>query len=116
MPVRLFKHEEMSFVHYGGPPGNATISRLVGPESSQTMGAGIAKFDGCSIEWTVLYDELIVCIEGLFRLRADHKEHEAGPGDVIWIPENTTVRYEGNDATVFYALYPANWKKRAGVE
>ena len=32
------------------------------------MGAGIATFDGCSIEWTVLYDEVIVVLEGTFRL------------------------------------------------
>jgi len=49
--------------------GWAGIARLVGPELSKTMGAGLAAFDGCAIEWTVLYDEMIVVLEGLFRLR-----------------------------------------------
>jgi ethanolamine utilization protein EutQ (cupin superfamily) len=106
---------EMRFEPYGGPPGSATISRLVGPDISHTMGAGIATFDGCSIEWTVLYDEVIVVLEGTFRLRIG-KEYqrtiEAGPGDVIWLPENTPLKYEGDGAKVFYALYPVDWRKR----
>ena len=44
--VKHFKRGEMRFETYGGPPGTAEISRLVGPELSHTMGVGIAKFDG----------------------------------------------------------------------
>ncbi len=106
----LFKKSEMAFEHLGGPPGAATIARLVGPEVSQTMGAGLASFDGCSIEWTVLYDEVIVVLDGLFRLRVGDQLFEGGPGDVIWIPENTSLKYEGEKATVFYALHPVDWK------
>src|SRR6266498_2998935 len=64
--VRVFKRPEMEFQHYGGPPGDAKLARLVGTEMSETMGAGLATFDGCSIEWTVLYDEVIVVLEGRF--------------------------------------------------
>ena len=66
--VRHYRKSEMDFAAFGGPPGKATIARLVGPEISKSMGAGIATFDGCSIEWTVLYDEVIVVLEGTFRL------------------------------------------------
>lgn len=110
-----FRSAEMPFVDFGGPPGKATIARLVGPDISSSMGAGIANFDGCSIEWTVLYDEVIVVLDGRFRLRigGDHPETiEAAPGDVIWLPENTPLRYEGDGARVFYALHPVDWKKR----
>ena len=44
----------------------ATIARLIGPEISHSMGAGVATFDDCSIAWTVLYDEVIVVLEGAF--------------------------------------------------
>jgi len=102
----------MQFAAYGGPPGEATIARLVGPEISRSMGAGIATFDACSIEWTVLYDEVIVVLEGRFRLRLGADIVEGGPGDVIWIPENTPLRYEGERAVVFYALHPVDWRRR----
>lgn len=110
--VRHFKRGAMRFEAYGGPPGAATIARLVGPEVSRTMGAGLATFDGCSIEWTVLYDEVIVVLDGLFRLRLGARLVEAGPGDVIWIPEGTALRYEGERATVFYALHPVDGRTR----
>jgi ethanolamine utilization protein EutQ len=113
--ARHFKASEMAFETYGGPPGTATIARLIGPDLSHTIGAGIATFDDCSIEWTVLYDEAIVVLEGTFRLRlgADYNEViEAKPGDVIWLPENTRLKYEGDHAKVFYALYPVDWRKR----
>lgn len=113
--TRLYKRSEMAFGPYGGPPGNATIARLVGPDVSPSMGAGIATFDGCSIEWTVLYDELIVVLKGHFRLRVGDDTIEAGPGDVVWIPEGTPLRYEGEGAEVFYTLYPVDWKQRHGL-
>jgi ethanolamine utilization protein EutQ len=57
--IRHFKRRELEFEAYGGPPGQATIARLVGPDLSRTMGVGLASFDGCAIEWTVLYDEMV---------------------------------------------------------
>jgi ethanolamine utilization protein EutQ len=113
--VKHFKRNAMSFDKYGGPPGEASIARLVGPELSKTLGVGLATFDGCSIEWTVLYDEMIVVIEGRFRLRAGKEVFDAAPGDVIWIPEKTPIVYEGDRAVVCWALYPVDWRKRHGL-
>ena len=107
-----FKRQEKAFDKYGGPPGTATISRLVGPDLSHTMGAGIATFDGCSIDWTVLYDEVVVVIDGTFRLKTPEGTIEATAGDVIWIPEKTPISYQGDKATVCYVLYPVDWRKR----
>jgi ethanolamine utilization protein EutQ len=110
-----FHKTEMNFAAFGGPPGSATIARLVGPEMSRTMGAGIATFDRCSIEWTVLYDEVIVVLEGTFRLVVGGEAHSCKPGDVIWIPENTPIKYEGEKAKVFYALHPVDWRQKHGL-
>jgi len=113
--VRHVSARDMRFEEFGGPPGQATIARLIGPEASRTMGAGVATFDGCSVEWTVLYDEVIVVLEGTFRLKVGEEGGttvEASPGDVVWIPENTPVRYEGDGAKVFYALYPVDWRRQ----
>ncbi len=110
--TRHFKRSEMQFAAYGGPPGKAEISRLIGPDISTTLGAGLARFDECSVEWTVLYDEMIVVLEGEFRLRLTERLIIAGPGDVIWIPQNTPLRYEGSKALVCYTLYPVDWRAR----
>jgi ethanolamine utilization protein EutQ len=113
-----FKAADMTFETFGGPPGTASIARLVTDTTSKTMGAGVITFDGCSIEWTVLYDEAVVVLEGVVRLRTGdgyRQVIEAKPGDVIWIPENTSFKYEGERAKIFYAVYPVDWKKRHGL-
>lgn len=104
-----FAKSGRTFEAYGDSSGKASISRLVGTELSTSMGAGVARFDGVSISWTVLYDELIVTLEGLFRLRVGDTVFECHPGDVLWIPKDTPLHYEGEGATVFYALSPVDW-------
>ena len=113
--VAHFRKSEMNFVAFGGPPGQANIARLVGPDMSRTMGAGIVTFDACSIEWTVLYDEVIVVLEGTFRLVVGSEALVCTPGDVLWIPENTPIKYEGDKAKVFYALHPVDWRQKHGL-
>jgi ethanolamine utilization protein EutQ len=110
-----YRKSDLNFAPYGGPPGQATIARLVGPDVSRSMGAGIATFDACSIEWTVLYDELIVVLEGTFRLVVGSETFTCTPGDVLWIPENTPLKYEGDKAVVFYALSPVDWRQKHGL-
>lgn len=111
----LFQRGEMRFEPFGGPPGTASIARLVGPEVSRSMGIGLAAFDGCAVEWTVLYDEAIVVLEGVFRLEVAGKDIVGHPGDVIWIPEKTPVVYKGDKAVVCYALHPVDWRQRHGL-
>lgn len=113
--VVQFKAAERRFEAYGSDAARASICRLVGPEISASMGAGVARFDGCSIAWTVLYDELIVTLEGRFRLRVGDTAYDCSPGDVLWIPANTALHYEGDGATVFYALSPVDWRAKSGL-
>lgn len=111
--VTLFQRDTMSFEPFGEQGGGSgSIARLVGPQLSKTMGAGLARFDNVSIEWTILYDELIFTLEGAFTLRVGEHVYETRPGDVLWIPANTPLRYEGCGATVFYALAPVDWRER----
>ncbi len=111
--VRHYRFKEMNFEPYGQETDRATIARIVGTVDSGTIGAGIATFDRSSIRWRVRYDEVIVVLEGSFRLRFGEAETsviEAEPFDVIWIPKDTPLVYEGDAARVFYALYPVDWK------
>lgn len=108
--VVLFKRSETAFEPYGEPVNQASIAKLIGENLSETMGGGLATFNGDPITWTVRYDEAIVAIAGEFRLGVGDRTYVMGPGDVIWIPRGTEVRYEGTEALVFYALYPVNWR------
>lgn len=110
--AQLFRRSAMSFTNFGDGPGNGTIARLVGPQMSKTLGGGLMALDETAIEWTLLYDELIIGLEGVFKLRVGDETLEARQGDVVWIPEGTSVVYGGEKALVFYALAPVNWRDK----
>ena len=55
-------------------------------------------------------------LEGTFRLRVGKDVYDATPGDMIWIPENTPLRYEGEKSTVCYAVFPVDWRQRHGIK
>ncbi len=111
---RVFKASEVEWRPYGDGPGEASLASLIGTNDSNYMGVGLAKFDATSIEWTVRYDEVFCGLQGTTRIRVDGKAYEAGPGEVIWIPEGTTLNYEGDKSTCFYALAPVDWQTRQG--
>lgn len=110
--VRLFRLGEVPMSEFGAGEGMASISRLIGPDSSRTMGAYLARFDGRSVPWTVKYDELIVGITGTFRLWTSDRIYELSAGDVLWVGAGTELRYEGDRATVFMAIAPVDWRNR----
>jgi ethanolamine utilization protein EutQ len=114
--IRHFKHEALAFVPLRGPlagegPPQAEIARLIGPAESRSLGVGIGRFEA-SIEWAVPYDEMMVVLEGRFRVALADRTIEAGPGDVIWIPEGTRFTTSGEKAVVCYALWPVDYGKR----
>ena len=108
----VFRQGLTAFAAYGEGPGEASIARLVGPQDSSTMGAYLARFHGRSVPWTVRYDEVIVCIEGEFHLRTGERLHTLNPGDVIWIPKDTELAYNGVESLVFIAIAPVDWRIR----
>lgn len=111
MTAKIIRSASLNFAHRGGPPGHAAVARAVGGELSSTMAAGVAHFDACSVAWTVLYDEVVYVIEGVFRLVTGGEVLEGHAGDILWIPNGTELKYEGEQASIFYAVYPGNWKE-----
>lgn len=109
-----FKSEEMKFSQiYTDAGGYASQCRLITPEISKTLGAGITTYDGCSIEWTTKYDQAAVVLDGILRIRTGENYSrviEAKAGDVVWLPKGTRLKYEGDKAKMFYAPYPGDWR------
>ncbi len=115
--VRHFKRGEMRFVPLHAPlapdgPAVAEIARLVGLGESRSLGVGIGRFEA-PIDWVVHYDEIMVVLEGRFRVTLADRTIEAGPGDLIWVAEGTRFTTEGDNAVVCYALWPVDYRERA---
>lgn len=112
MPVHVIPGGSVAMRHRGGPPGKAWVGRAVSTDMSSSMGAGFAEFDGTAIEWTLLYDEVIYVISGELVITSEGQDHVAREGDVVWIPEGTSLIYGGTSARIFYAVQPGNWAGR----
>lgn len=110
MTIRHFSAATATFFDYGEGAGQASVSRLVGPADSTTMGAYFARFNGRRVKWTVHYDEMITCIEGVFELAVGDTMHRLHPGEMLWVPKGTALEYGGVNALVFMAIAPVNWR------
>jgi len=110
------RSEDMVFAPmHPGAEGQASDCPLIGPDISNTTGAGAAVYDGCSIESSGRYDEASIVLSGALRLRTGEgfsQLIEANFGDVIWIRKGTRVKYEGDKAKVFYVRFPVDWRNR----
>lgn len=116
--ARIFKRESMPFTTAKTASGNTTIARLINHGLSDHIGAGIEILESVSIEWTVTYDEVLFIHEGEMTIVTGAERWHCNPGDIVWLPKDTTLSYDATKGrcAYFYALYPVDWAKRQGIE
>jgi ethanolamine utilization protein EutQ len=115
---RHFKHSELPFILAKTPDGDTRIARVINGEISRHMGGGLEILEGVTIHWTVTYDEILFIHEGNMTIRTDQGAFQCGPGDIVWLPNGTTLEYDasGTRCAYFYALYPVDWAARQGIK
>lgn len=92
---------------------HARIGWSVEPGTGAGLLAGYCTWNGNqSPPKTLNYEEIIVVLAGAFGIRLDDGTIlTGGEGDVLHIPEGTTVSYFGEDAKVFFAITrPRSWE------
>ena len=104
--MRLLRAGQTGWDAWKGVSGTR-IARLVGTKLSKTIGAGILEIEKNTIPSTIDYDEIIVVLEGQFRSTLKGEVFNCSPGDVLWIPANTSFTLETDSkARIFYVRYP----------
>ena len=97
--------------------GTTRIAREIGASTSRHMGAGLEVLENVVIDWTVTYDEVLFIHSGRLTVEFNGESHDCLPGDIVWLPEGTHLRYIAQEeAAYFYALFPVDWAARQGVE
>jgi ethanolamine utilization protein EutQ len=95
------------------PPGSVRLLDVLTLDESPRLGAGIMEMDQTSFEWTLAYDELDYVISGTLELIMDGRPMRATPGQILFIPKNTKLRFSTPDKVRFlYVVYPANWSEQ----
>lgn len=93
-----------------------SIAREINAGFSSHIGAGIEYLEDVTIDWTVTYDEVLFIHEGNLTVESEGERHECRPGDIVWLPNGTALRYIAKEkVSYFYALYPVDWAARQGL-
>ena len=111
--AHVFKRERLEFKPAITPSGNTSIARVIGSDLSSNLGAGLEVLENVTIDWTVTYGEVRFAFEVSFIVEFDGKQHVCNPGDIVWLPQGTQLKYIARErAAYFYALYPVDWARR----
>lgn len=97
-----------------GRAGDRVYTRdLFTLDESPRLGAGIMEMTDTTFPWTLNYDEMDYVIEGRLDIQTDRGTVSAGPGEIIYIPKGSAIRFSvTGHARFLYFVYPADWQNQ----
>lgn len=95
----------------GNPADRVWTRDLFTLEEAPRLGCGLMVMERTTFPWTLTYDEMDYVIEGRPDILVDGQTVSAGPGEVLYIPKDTSIQFSVRDKARFlYFVYPANWQ------
>lgn len=95
----------------GNPADRVGTRDLFTLEEAPRLGCGLMVMERTTFPWTLTYDEMDYVIEGRLDILVDGQTVSAGPGEVLYIPKDTSIQFSVRDKARFlYFVYPANWQ------
>ena len=95
----------------GNPADRVRTRDLFTLEEAPRLGCGLMVMERTTFPWTLTYDEMDYVIEGRLDILVDGQTVSAGPGEVLYIPKDTSIQFSVRDKARFlYFVYPANWQ------
>ena len=97
-----------------GHTGDRVYTRdLFTLDESPRLGAGIMEMTDTTFPWTLNYDEMDYVIEGRLDIQTDRGTISAGPGEILYIPKGSSIRFSvTGHARFLYFVYPADWQSQ----
>lgn len=112
--VPALRTTEADRMDTGNPADRVYTHDLFSLEQSPRLGAGLMEMEDTTFEWTLNYDEMDYVIEGELSILIDGERVAAGPGEVIYIPKGSSIRFSvSGRARFLYFVYPADWQNQA---
>jgi len=119
--VKLYRREDQDFSFKGDSSVKgyvpASYLAFANAGNSDTMGGGLAVFGaGSHLETKIDNDELLFIHTGQLDIKIGNEIFQAGPGDTLWIPKDTSLTYIAEeDVWFFFAVYPFSGSPAASV-
>ena len=113
VPVPQLKVTEEHRMDTGRAVDRVYTRDLFTLSESPRLGAGIMEMRATAFPWTLNYDEMDYVIEGRLDIQTDRGTVSAGPGEIIYIPRGSAIRFSvTGHARFLYFVYPADWQSR----
>ncbi|HBJ8885039.1 TPA: DUF861 domain-containing protein [Listeria monocytogenes] len=107
----VVKVSEEDRLDTGNPSDVVYTKDLVTLEESKRLGFGLMEMKDTTFDWFLDYDEVDYIIEGRLDVVIDGRTVSAGPGEIIFIPKGSQIKFSVNgEARFIYVTYPADWQ------
>jgi ethanolamine utilization protein EutQ len=119
--VQLFKipkNQELDPLELRDEEGNLVnppeidfrLKDVVTVDAGSSMGVGYMSWREGGFNWTLNYDEVDLVVEGVMEITCKDKKVVAYPGDVVFIPNGSSIRWSTPSwVKVMYVTFPAEW-------
>lgn len=110
--VRLIRGDSVTCESFntGNPKHKVGIKEILTNRESPNMATGFMTVEESTFSWDLKYEELDYIIEGTLDIIVDGKTYRGKPGDVFYLPKDTTITFSSPDkAKFFFVTFPANW-------
>ena len=99
----------------GNPADRVWTRDLFTLEEAPRLGCGLMVMERTTFPWTLTYDEMDYVIEGRLDILVGGETVSAGPGELIYIPKNSSIQFSvTGHARFLYFVYPADWQSQGG--
>ena len=113
VPVPDLSVSEAHRMDTGRPNDRVWTRDLFTLAESPRLGAGIMEMEDTTFPWTLKYDEMDYVISGRLDILADGQTVSAGPGELIYIPRDSSIQFSVQGRARFlYFVYPADWQNQ----
>lgn len=97
----------------GNPGDRVWTQDFFSLAQSPRLGAGLMVMERTTFPWTLNYDEMDYVIEGRLEIQMNGQTLSAGPGEILYIPKGSAIRFSVSDKARFlYFVYPADWQNQ----
>ncbi|MEL7590808.1 MAG: cupin domain-containing protein [Anaerolineaceae bacterium] len=114
-PLKVVRGAGVELQAFGDEPAakaaNVRLKDVVTSADGAPVAAGYMALDRGGFAWTLNYDEIDIVLEGELVIRRGAEEVSGGPGDVIYIPQGSSIEFTTPSHVRFvYVTYPADWQ------
>lgn len=116
--VKIPKNQALDPLELRDPEGNLVtppeidfrLKDVVTVDAGSSMGVGYMSWREGGFNWTLNYDEVDLVVEGVMEITCEDKKVVAYPGDVVFIPNGSSIRWSTPSwVKVMYVTFPAEW-------